>query len=707
EHDFINAGVDMLWGGLFPVMRYAFTHAILNPPYKKIRSDSNYRQLLSSVGIETGNLYSAFIAIAVRLLEPGGELVAITPRSFCNGPYFKSFRELFLRDMVFKNIHVFESREEAFKADDILQENIIFRAVKGGEKDTVRISASQGPDLNNLIIRDVAYDKVVKPGDSELVIHIATSEMDQCVLERIGIFQHSMEELGLAVSTGRVVAFRAKEFLRDDPDENTVPMIYPTHFDDGYIRWPKPDSRKPNAIIQNKTTESLLLPSGSYVLVRRFSAKEERRRLLAAIYDSERVSDSPVGFENHLNVFHRDNSGLPIQLAKGLSIFLNSTLVDDYFRQFNGHTQVNATDLRMLKYPSKDVLYNLASYIGNDFPNQNDIDELLEREIQRMADIKSPNPITAKQKIEQALVILQALGLPRAQQNERSALTLLALLHLLPKNPWSHAENPLKGITPIMDFCRDYYGREYAPNTRETFRRQSMHQFVEAGLVISNPDDPSRPVNSPKYCYQIEPTVLGLLRTYGTTAWEENLHIYLSKAETLKQRYARAREMKKVPVTLAEAKDVYLTPGDHSILVKAIIGEFAPRFIPGGHVIYVGDTGDKWRYFDEDALRELGVTIDVHGKMPDAVIHHIEKDWLILIEAVTSHGPVNPKRHDELATLFREAKPGLVFVTAFLTRSDMTEYISDISWETEVWIREAGAHLIHFDGKRFLGPYDK
>jgi hypothetical protein len=262
------------------------------------------------------------------------------------------------------------------------------------------------------------------------------------------------------------------------------------------------------------------------------------------------------------------------------------------------------------------------------------------------------------------------------------------------------------GITPIMDFCRDHYGRQYAPNTRETFRRQTMHQFVDAGLVVPNPDDPSRPVNSPKFCYQIEPTALELLRTFGTPAWGAGLKVYLRSLETLKQRYARARELKMVPVTLAEGKEVYLTPGNHSRLVKAIIDEFAPRFVPGGHVIYVGDTGDKWRYFDEEALRALGVAVDVHGKMPDVVIHHIERDWLVLIEAVTSHGPVDAKRREELAALFQDAQPGLVYVTAFLTRSDMARYIAEISWETEVWVQEAGTHLIHFDGERFLGPYD-
>ncbi len=706
EEDFIHAGVDMLRGGLFPVERYSFNRAILNPPYRKIRSDSRYRRLLSGIGIETSNLYAAFLALAVGLLEPGGELVAITPRSFCNGPYFKPFRELFLERMALRRIHVFESREEAFSADDVLQENIIFHAVKNDEREKTLISASPGASVDSMTIRQVDHEQVVKPDDLDLIIHIATSEMDQFVLDWLGVFQYSLDDLGIAVSTGRVVDFRAREFLRSDPNGDTMPLIYPTHFYNGFIQWPKPGGKKPNGIVLASRTESLLLPSGNYALIKRFSAKEERRRVVAAIYDSQRIRAPRVGFENHLNVYHRANAGLPMKMAKGLALFLSSTLVDSYFRQFNGHTQVNATDLRMLRYPSWEILESLGASIGDEFPSQREIDELLEKEIRRMTDIQSPNPVTAKQKIEEALEILKALGLPRGQQNERSALTLLALLHLKPEIPWSEAQDPLMGITPIMEFCRDHYGKEYAPNTRETFRRQSMHQFMDAGLAVPNPDDPGRPVNSPKFCYQIEPTALELLKTFGTSAWANNLETHLRSVETLKQRYARAREMKMVPVTLAEEKDIYLTPGAHSRLVKAIIHEFAPRFVPGGHVIYVGDTGDKWRYFDEEALGSLGVPVDTHGKMPDVVIHHLAKDWLVLIEAVTSHGPVDAKRREELATLFQKARPGLVYVTAFLTRADMAKYIGDTSWETEVWVREAGTHLIHFDGERFLGPYD-
>jgi adenine-specific DNA-methyltransferase len=379
EQDFISAGVDMLRGGLFPVERYSFNCAILNPPYKKIRSDSRYRRLLSSIGIETSNLYSAFLAVVIDLLEPGGELVAITPRSFCNGPYFKPFRELFLNAMALRRIHVFESREEAFRADDVLQENIVFHAVKGGEKQEVLISASHGPAKEGMTVREVNHEQVVSPGDPDLIIHIATSEMDQFVLDRIGVFKHSLDDLGIAVSTGRVVDFRAKDFLRADSNEATVPLIYPTHFHNAFVRWPKPGSKKPNAIAVTLRTESLLLPSGNYVLVKRFSAKEEPRRVVAAIYDPTQIVAPLVGFENHLNVYHCDNTGLPIELAKGLAVFLNSTLVDSYFRQFNGHTQVNAADLRMLRYPSREVLEALGTSVGDDFPSQREIDELLEK----------------------------------------------------------------------------------------------------------------------------------------------------------------------------------------------------------------------------------------------------------------------------------------------------------------------------------------
>ena len=308
-------------------------------------------------------------------------------------------------------------------------------------------------------------------------------------------------------------------------------------------------------------------------------------------------------------------------------------------------------------------------------------------------------------KIVAALQILIDLGLPRAQQNDRSALTLLALLEMQPDMDWKRASAPLIGITPIMDWVRQQYGKEYKPNTRETFRRQTMHQFVLAGIALYNPDDPARPVNSPRAVYQLSPEALALLKTYGNRGWAKRLAVYQGGVKTLTARYARKREMERIPVKLVDGREIRLSPGGHSALIRDIIEEFAPRFAPGSVLIYAGDTGEKMGYFDRERLAALGVSVDYHGKMPDVVIHDVNRNWLLLIESVTSHGPVDGKRHHELMELFAESSAGLVYVTAFPTRSVMARYLGEIAWESEVWVADAPTHLIHFNGERFLGPY--
>ncbi len=307
--------------------------------------------------------------------------------------------------------------------------------------------------------------------------------------------------------------------------------------------------------------------------------------------------------------------------------------------------------------------------------------------------------------IVQALDVLKQLGMPRQQLNERSALCLLALLNLTPNGSWKGVEAPLVGITPMMTFSRARYKKKYAPNTRETFRRQTVHQFVAAGIALYNPDEPERPVNSPNAVYQIAPELLELLKTYGTSLWEARLKTYLSTRETLAQKYAKERTMTRIPVRTPEGRKLLLSGGMHSSLIKSVIEEFASRFVPGAAPVYAGDTGTKWGWFDEGLLSKLGVVVDSHGKMPDVVLHYTEKNWLILIEAVTSHGPVDGKRHAELTKLFERSSAGLVYVTAFPSRTAMTRYLGDIAWETEVWVSEAPTHLIHFNGARFLGPH--
>lgn len=315
--------------------------------------------------------------------------------------------------------------------------------------------------------------------------------------------------------------------------------------------------------------------------------------------------------------------------------------------------------------------------------------------------------MSADNKINDALQALVELGFPRAQRNERSALCLLALINLTPDKSWRQADNPLIGITPMMEFSHRHYGAAYKPNTRETFRRQTVHQFVDAGLAVANPDNPSRPVNSPKFVYQIESAALALLCAFGTKAWAAKLAAYLSTRQTLAARYAKEREMQRIPVSVRDGTEIQLSPGEHSELIKAVIEKFGPNFVPGGSLVYAGDTGDKWGYFDSVLLVELGVSVDSHGKMPDVVIYCAARNWLVLIESVTSHGPVNGKRHEELSRLFASSSAGLVYVTAFPTRALMARYVGEIAWETEVWVAEAPSHLIHFNGERFLGPYLK
>ena len=317
------------------------------------------------------------------------------------------------------------------------------------------------------------------------------------------------------------------------------------------------------------------------------------------------------------------------------------------------------------------------------------------------------SPIKGKSKINKAINVIKSIGLPNAQQNERSALSLLALLNLTSRKSWEDCESPLIGITPIMDWIRDHYGKNYAPNTRETIRRQTMHQFVAAGIALYNPDRPDRLVNSPKAVYQIAPDALVLLCSVGTAKWKSVLSEYLKSHEALAAGYAMERIQNLVPVQIAPNQEVKLSPGDHSELIRDIIEKFAPRFVPGCKLVYVGDTGDKWGYFDKPLLLEQGLDVDAHGKMPDVILFCPERKWLILAESVTSHGPVDGKRHSELSALFAGSKAGLVYVTAFPNRSVMSRYFGDIAWETEVWVADAPSHLIHFNGSRFLGPYDE
>lgn len=703
--DFI-AECEGLKANLFRGARRRYNCIIMNPPYRKIAADSSARRWLRLIDVETGNLYTAFMAVAVQMLDTGGQFLSITPRSFCNGAYFRAFREFFLSRMDVRRIHVFESRKKAFSDDAVLQENVIVHAVKGAQEPYVHLSASEDAEHPVATERQASFGDIVHASDPEQYIRIPSGDLDNEVVRWMHSLTHTPDELGVTISTGRVVDFRAREFLRAQPEEGAVPLIYPSHFKDGRVAWPNAKARKPNAIVSNAQTADLLIPGGTYVLVKRFTSKEEPRRVVAAVCDSSAFCDGPLGIENHLNYLHREGHGLPKPLAVGLVAFLNSSIFDLYFRQFSGHTQVNASDLRKVRFPSPEKLAELGERLGATPPVASmALDNLCSEVIFDMAKHGMLDPVKAARKIREALDVLKLLDMPREQRNERSALALLALLDLKPGDAWSKATRPMLGITQMMDYFKQHYEKKYAPNTRETVRRQTIHQFEQAGLVQSNPDDPTRPINSPHWCYQITEAAYGLLRHYGSPEWSKGLKKYMAGAPSLRARYAHEREMNRVPVVLADGMQLYLTPGKHSQLTRDIVQEFCPRFAGGGTMVYVGDTGDKSAYFDRAALAKLDVSVDAHGKFPDVVVADRRRKWVFLIEAVTSHGPLNPKRHDELKRLFDSCKYGPVFVTAFADRSTLAKYVADISWETEVWVAESPSHLIHFNGDRFLGPY--
>ncbi len=699
NEDFIEAATESLAGGLFAGNGERYDAAILNPPYQKLAVRSRERQILRAVGLDAGNMYAAFVLLSASLLLAGGQMVAITPRSFCNGPYFRPFRLRLLREMTIRGLHVFHARDRAFRDDAVLQENVIVSAVRmlARPDDEVVVGSSEDAD-GHTASRVVPLVDVVRPDDPESVIWVPDSDAAGAVTARMRSFTGALNDLGLAVSTGRVVDFRARSWLRRDTDQGIVPLLYPSNLIAARTVWPLP-TRKPNAILRCADTDPLLVPSAVYVLVKRFSSKEEPHRLVAAVFEPESVQAPVVGFENHLNYFHASGKGLPRTLARGLAAYLNSPLVDDFFRLFSGHTQVNAADLRRLPYPSVEQLDKLGRLADG-----GEVDGQLSEELRHMVG-GTVNQEAAEARIKQALEVLKVLGLPRGQLNERSALALLALLELGPETPWAEAQSPLRGITPMMEFMTEVYGRRYAPNTRETVRRQTVHQFLDAGLIVQNPDNPERPTNSPGTVYRVETGALGLLRTFGSREWGQNLATHLATMETLRVQYAAERAMTRIPVQVGDGT-VFLSPGGQNVLIKQIVEEFGARFTPGGKVLYIGDADEKWMVLERENLEALGVTIETHGKMPDVVIHHRAKDWLVLVEAVTSHGPVDPKRHRELRALFGGSTVGLVYVTAFLDRATMARYLRDISWETEVWVAESPSHLIHFNGERFLGPHE-
>ncbi len=359
-----------------------FDIVIMNPPYRKLGLTSAYRRTLLQQGAECPNLYAAFLALGASALHTGGQLVAITPRSFANGPYFGQFRRFLLEALSLDRLHVFESRSTVFSDTGVLQENVAFSGTRQGSNDKVVLSVSRGSE-DTTVERVVRYLDVVDPGDAQHFIRIVADDEDAAVAETMASLPATLVDLNIQVSTGKVVDFRARENLRKSPGTDTAPLIYPGNMRNGIIEWPREIRKHQGFALRSEADQKkFLLPAGCYVVVKRFSAKEERRRVVAAVWDLHRNS-SPVAFENHLNILHAGGAGLDRDLAVGLSYWLNSSLVDTFFRTFSGHTQVNAADLRTLRFPPVDALTALGQRHEISLPAQHEIDRLIEDVLSR------------------------------------------------------------------------------------------------------------------------------------------------------------------------------------------------------------------------------------------------------------------------------------------------------------------------------------
>ncbi len=728
--DFISSCLPPLQPTLFsvestpPVDLKNYDLIIANPPYFKLNvSDPRVQAVAGRLKGHT-NIYTLFMALAVQVLSAQGRACFIVPRSFCSGAYFSAFRQDFIRLAQPLAVHLFESRQDTFVADDVLQENVILtfrrrRADDTGSTHAAYLDISTSKNILDLdrtrFSRRISEAHFIYRRNKALFFRLPVTGLDEEIVANIDRWPCSLNQSGLHVSTGPVVAFRAESYLV--PGEaviraQAVPLLWMQNVKPQRVEWPaRNGGNKPQGLLLSPASMALLLPKANYVLLRRFSAKEEPRRLVAAPLLSEHWEYDWVGLENHLNYIYKKQGEFSPEEVIGLSALLNSALVDRYFRILNGNTQVNAEELRALPLPSPEVIRRIGSRLltpeAQALPA--DIDRVVFSLLRESGFLPPDFPIFWETrftmgKIQQAQAILKALGLPLTQQNEIAALTLLVLAGLSEETPWQSAQRQSLRIHDMLAQIKLRYGREYAENTRETIRRQVIHQFEQAGVVLRNPNDPALPTNSPRTHYTLSDAALETIRAFDSPGWENAVHAFVQAQSALVETYRREREQRRIPLRLSSGEVYRLSPGRHNALQAAIVEEFAPRFAPEARLLYIGDTENKALVFDEAAFKALSVLVSVHDKLPDVVIFDEPRSRLLLIEAVTTHGLVSPKRRFELEGMFAGCPAGRVYVSAFPDFNTFKNFITEIAWETEVWIAESPDHLIHFNGDHFLGP---
>jgi adenine-specific DNA-methyltransferase len=706
QQDFIEAMAEeitqtSLWSSR-PRPQQPFDLAILNPPYFKVNQTDIRAKLVKNIAQGRTNMYTMFMSLAASSLRVGGSFVAITPRSFTSGAYFRLFRQQFFGAISPELIHVFDSRRSAFEDANVLQENIILAGVRRGitsvNSPFVTISRSQGlDDLAHPLTQQVTRRLIIDDKQKDPLLHLPTSDIDTHLLQVFRRWSNRLATYGLEISTGPVVPFRAPDMLTSIASvrhNKAVPLLWLQHVCRMNIQWPLERFDKPQGILQ-QANPKLLVKNTTQIILRRFSAKEEPRRITAAVLLEGTFGSDLIALENHLNYLYRPGGTLSNEEAIGIAAFLNSTLVDRYFRITNGNTQVNATELRKLPLPPWEQLTHIGQQVVNlqieqDFDaTERVVMEELGKDLivgSEEEDLQLPilkDSRISMGKIQEAQRILQELGLPPAQQNEISALTLLALGNLSETMSWTQISRQPITIHNMMGFMKQHYGRIYAENTREVVRRQVIHQFEQARLVDRNPDDPTHPTNSPNTCYALTEDALDVLRQFGTQIWEDTVTHFLEQHVALWEHYQRSRQAVALPLKLADGQKLYLTPGKHNKLQIAIIENFGPRFAANAIILYLGDAANKLVIYERERLEQLGVPITNHDKLPDIILFHEARNWLYLIEAVTSHGPVSHKR-----------------------RVEFRRHIPHIAWETEVWIAAIPEHMIHYNGEKFLRPYE-
>ncbi|MFS8602690.1 Eco57I restriction-modification methylase domain-containing protein [Priestia megaterium] len=703
EEDFISYHSFLFQEDLFNKSKELNQYDLIisNPPYFKVTKNHEYSQILKDYVYGQPNVYFMFMVVSERLLNQNGQLIFITPRSYCSGAYFERFREKFFQEIDADHIHVFTSRKGNFKGESVLQENIILSGYKRQIKNPfLVISSSTTSDILNDYEQEVFPKSLIFDSTDQInLIRLPLDEEQAVVLNLFDEWSNNLTIMNMNISTGPVVNFRNKEFILPYKEGSNYPLLYMKHLKDLKVCFPL--SEKDEGITQEGLSKKILVPSKNYVLLKRFTSKEQKKRVDCAVFDSKEHSFEWVGLENHLNYIYKVDGNLTKEEMYGILAFLNSALVDKYFRIVNGNTQVNASDIRPLPFPDYEDIVDIGEKIIRNELQYENVDQYLLNQHNKRGEAKGEKALS---KEEQALDILAQLELPKKQQNKRSALTLLALLNLKVDDEWTQADKMLLRVVDIMNFMSQHYNQHYAPNSRETIRRQTIHQFEQAQLIERNPDDPTRPTNSGNTVYAVTDEFLTLVHSYGTPEWKNQLDWFKEQFESLTSRYESKRNLTRVPVKVSKDFVLELSPGEHNILQKAIVEEFAEYFAQGAKLLYLGDTENKFLYIDKEKLEELNLPPISHDKLPDVVLYLEERNWLYLIEAVTSHGPISNKRKFELEKMLERSSAGNVFVTAFPDMTVYKQYANDIAWDTEVWFADTPEHMMHLNGDRFLGP---